>query len=172
MNVTPMSVVYTARTLLGVLLSGAIAAIYSQSYMGNDNVFVTSFLAHFAVLFLTTALTYVAFPKMRRSDLTLGLIAVCGALELVQFAFGQHGSLTVWLVDASGALCFLASTEVEQLRRLARTKSYVSFSDLRLEDRRRSVDRKRLMKRDASDVYDQGAGAHASPFTAQGSMRS
>lgn len=156
MNISPLTVVYAIRALLLSMVTGLISIIYIWCVSPTGDNVMDDRTIHLGVMFLVAVITYAAYPKMRRSDLTAALIALMGCVELIGFSLGRHGALMAWLADSAGALLAFAPTEIEQFRRLARTNGYVSLGELARQNRRRLVARRRPAQLGEADVYGQG----------------
>jgi peptidoglycan/LPS O-acetylase OafA/YrhL len=159
MTINPLMLVYASRTLLTALLVGLTGIIYSWYISPLSNAITDQSVGHLWAMFLATLILYAAYPKRRRSDMTAATIALVGCVELIGFSLGQHRALYAWLSDTAGVMVAFVPTEIEQFRRLARTKGYVSFSELAREDRRRLEFRRRPAQLSDADVYAPGMTA-------------
>ncbi len=156
---TPNHVVTTARA---VLISGALTAavLMLGPWPGLEQVFGLSDKAAHAIAFGgLLAASFLAFPRMRRSDLALAAVMLGASVEVAQlFTADRSASLADLGADALGVGVIYFSSQIEGLRKLARDKGAVSFRDIKASDRR-------SRRRRPAAAPDAVAFAPKAPFT-------
>lgn len=137
MNLMPSNVVTLARATLLGLIPGATALLLAPAHTVASLVPMDSALVHAGLFYGVTAVAFVAFPRLRRSDMAGIAVVMAGLVELVQLATGHGGQMSDWLAGASGVGALYAPTMLEQMRHMARKHAYSTFSDLAANDRRK-----------------------------------
>lgn len=136
---TPNHVVTTSRA---VLIAGALTAavLMLGPWPGLEQVFGLSDKAAHAIAFGgLVAVSFVAFPRMRRNDLALAAVMLGASVEVAQlFTADRSASLADLGADALGVGVVYLSSQIEGLRKLARDKGAMSFREIKASDRRRT----------------------------------
>jgi VanZ family protein len=125
---TPNHVVIAARAVLAV---GAVTAaiLMLGPFQGMEAVIgLTDKSAHAIAFGGLTAVSFAAFPRMRRSDLARAALILGGATEVAQMFGGRSASLADWAADAVGILTVYGSSLIESARKMARDHGDLSFS--------------------------------------------
>ncbi|MBO9708455.1 MAG: VanZ family protein [Caulobacter sp.] len=135
---TPNHVVTTARA---VLIAGALAAavLMLGPYQGLEQVFgLTDKTAHALAFGGLLAVSFVAFPRMRRNDLAVAAVLLGASVEIAQiFDPGRSASFGDLAADTVGVAIVHLCAHIEGLRAMARQNGDVSFKTLASQDRRR-----------------------------------
>ena len=139
---TPNHVVTTARA---VLVAGALTAavLMLGPWPGLEQVFGLSDKAAHALAFGgLVAVSFVAFPRMRRNDLAVAAVMLGASVELAQlFTADRSASFGDLFADAAGVGAVYLCSQIEGLRGLARQRGAIAFSDILAQDRRRGARR-------------------------------
>lgn len=133
---TPNHVVIAARAVL-VLGALTAATLMLGPFQGMESMFgLTDKSAHAIAFGGLTAVSFAAFPRMRRSDLARAALILCGAAEVAQMFGGRSASLADWGCDAVGVLTVYGSSLIESARKMARDHGDLTFSTIAAMDRR------------------------------------
>jgi VanZ family protein len=139
---TPNHVVTTARA---VLVVGALTAatLMLGPWPGLEAVFGLSDKAAHAIAFGSlVAVSFLAFPRMRRNDLAVAAVLLGASVEVAQlFTADRSGSFGDLFADTAGVGVVYLSSQIESLRALARKRGYATFSEIAAQDRRRGARR-------------------------------
>lgn len=114
------------RTLRVMLISSmsAVSVVAFGPFDGLPELFgVSDKILHFGVFYLITTLFFLSFPNMRRTDLTISLLLVGAASEILQAAAGRDCELLDLLADAAGVLAVHAPSYLEVVRRTLREQA-------------------------------------------------
>lgn len=133
---TPNHVVIAARA---VLVLGALTAtiLMLGPFQGAEAAFGLNDKSAHAIAFGgLTAVSFAAFPRMRRWDLARAALILGGAAEVVQMLGDRSASLGDWAADAVGVLTVYGSSLIESARKMARDHGNLSFSTIAAMDRR------------------------------------
>jgi len=133
---TPNHVVAFARAWL---LAGSLtaAALMLGPFKDLETLFgLTDKEAHAIALGGLCALSFVAFPKMRRTDLAISAFLLGAGIEVAQLFGSRSASLSDLAADLMGIVIVYAVSEIELLRALARTQGQTRLADLAATDRR------------------------------------
>lgn len=163
---TPNHVVTTARA---VLVAGALTAamLMLGPWPGLEQVFGLSDKAAHAMAFGgLVAVSFLAFPRMRRNDLAIAAVLLGAAVEVAQlFTSDRSASIGDLLADTVGVGVIYLASHVENLRDLARKHGSASFDEIAAHNRRRRASRRPAQVIPAiSPVTDTAEGEHASSF--------
>lgn len=135
---TPNQVVTTART---VLIVGALTAatLMLGPWPGLEKVFGLSDKAAHALAFGSLlAVSFLAFPRMRRNDLAIAAVLMGASIEVAQlFTSDRSASFGDLAADSLGVGVIFLASHIENLRSLARKQGNLSFSEIAAQDRRR-----------------------------------
>lgn len=133
---TPNHVVIAARAVL--VFGAATAAILMLGpFQGMESAFgLTDKSAHALAFGGLTAVSFAAFPRMRRSDLARAALILGGAAEVAQMFGGRTASLADWAADAVGIVTVYGSSLIESARKMAREHGALPFSAITAMDRR------------------------------------
>lgn len=139
---TPNHVVTTARA---VLVVGALTAavLMLGPWPGLEQVFGLSDKAAHALAFGgLLAVSFLAFPRMRRNDLAVAAILLGASVEVAQlFTADRSASIGDLLADTAGVGVIYLASHIENLRALARQRGGATFADIAAQDRRRGARR-------------------------------
>jgi VanZ family protein len=135
---TPNHVVTTARA---VLVAGALTAatLMLGPWPGLEEVFGLSDKAAHAIAFGgLLAVSFLAFPRMRRNDLAIAAVMLGATVEVAQlFTADRSASFSDLFADTAGVGVVYLCSQIESVRALARKKGEMTFSDIAAQDRRR-----------------------------------
>jgi hypothetical protein len=106
---------------------------------------------HFLFGYGALSLALLSFPRLRRADMLLVAVVQFAMMEAVRLYLGQPDAVALLAVDLAGLGAAFLPTELEYHRRLARTHRFISFGDIRANDRRR-----RASSRDPSKSLSTG----------------
>lgn len=139
---TPNHVVTTARA---VLVGGALTAavLMLGPWPGLEHVFGLSDKTAHAIAFGgLVAVSFLAFPRMRRNDLALAAVMLGASVEVAQlFTTDRSGSIADLMADTAGVGVVYLASHIENLRALARQRGAATFADIAAQDRRRGARR-------------------------------
>ena len=139
---TPNHVVTTARA---VLIVGALTAatLMLGPWPGLERAFGLSDKAAHAIAFGgLVAVSFLAFPRMRRNDLAIAAILLGASVEVAQlFAAGRGGSIGDFVADIAGVGVIYVASHIENVRALARKRGHATFADIAAQDHRRGARR-------------------------------
>jgi VanZ family protein len=139
---TPNHVVTIARAVLvvGVLTA---AALMLGPWPGLEQVLGLSDKAAHAIAFGgLVAVSFLAFPRMRRNDLAVAAVLLGASVEVAQlFTADRSASISDLLADAAGVGVVYLASHIENVRALARQRGAASFADIAAQDRRRGARR-------------------------------
>jgi hypothetical protein len=161
---TPNHVVIAAKA---VLLLGAASAVTLMlgPFQGLEQVFGLSDKAAHALAFGgLTAVAFLAFPKMRRNDLAIAALLLGASAEIAQLFAHRSASFGDLAADAAGIAVVYLASHIEAVRRDARERGAMRFSDI-------SAQRQRRRRRKSSVVMPAGAQV-AESEAARGSFAS
>jgi VanZ family protein len=140
---TPNHVVTTARA---VLVVGALTAavLMLGPWPGLEQVLGLSDKAAHAIAFGgLVAVSFLAFPRMRRNDLALAAVLLGASVEVAQlFTADRSGTISDLLADTAGVGVIYLASHVENLRDLARKQGSMSFDEIAAQNRRRRATRR------------------------------
>lgn len=134
----PAHVVTASRV---ALLAGslAVAVLALGPFNGAERAFgLNDKTAHALAFGGLLAIAFLAFPRMRRADLTVAALILGAAVEVAQIFDHRTASLLDWLADAAGICAVYGASMIENVRKLAREQSDVAFSEIAAMDRRRA----------------------------------
>lgn len=135
---TPNHVVAFARAWL---LAGSLTAagLMLGPFKDLETLFgLTDKEAHALAFSGLCALSFVAFPRMRRTDLAIGAFLLGAGIEVAQLFGARSASLSDLGADLVGIAAVYAVSEIEILRSLARTQGQTRLADLAAKDPRRA----------------------------------
>lgn len=139
---TPHHVVTTARV---VLVAGALTAttLMLGPWPGLEQVFgLSDKAAHVIAFGGLLAVSFLAFPRMRRNDLALAAMMLGASIEVAQlFTADRSASFGDLLADAVGVGVVYLCSQIESVRALARKQEDAILADIAAQDRRREVRR-------------------------------
>lgn len=84
------------------------------------------------------AIAFLAFPRMRRVDLTIAAIVLSGAVEAAQLLGDRGVNVMDWLADVAGLLAVYAVSMTETLRAATRAHGELTFDQIAVLDRRQA----------------------------------
>lgn len=98
-----------------------VATLMLGPFQGAEKLFgLRDKQAHALAFFAFVSVCFVAFPRMRRTDLALAAVALGAASEIAQAVVGRDAGAGDVIADAVGVLMALAPTYIEGLRAAAR----------------------------------------------------
>jgi hypothetical protein len=133
----PVHFVAAARL---ALLAGSltVAVLTLGPFQGAEANFGLSDKAAHAIAFGgLLAVSFLAFPKMRRNDLAVAALVMGAAIEVAQVIAHRDGNIPDWLADAFGILTIYGASMIETVRKMARDQGELSFAQIAALDRRR-----------------------------------
>jgi len=152
MTLMPSNIVTFARAALFVLTPG-VAVLCLAPGQPLQALPISESAAQAALFYGITATAFVAFPRLRRSDMAATALVLAGVIELIQLASGQAASLRDWLSAGIGISALYVPSLVEQMRHMARKHAFSTFSDLAANDRRKRARRKPVVAESAVDRF-------------------
>ena len=139
---TPNHVVTTARI---ALVTGALTAatLMLGPWPGLEQVFGLSDKAAHTIAFGgLVAISFLAFPRMRRNDLALAAVLLGASIEVAQlFTADRSGSFGDLFADCAGVAVVYLCSQIESVRAQARKHGSMSFAEIAARDRRRGARR-------------------------------
>jgi len=139
---TPNHVVTTARA---ALVGGAVTAavLMLGPWPGLEQVFGLSDKAAHAIAFGgLLAVSFLAFPRMRRNDLAIAAVMLGASIEVAQlFTTDRSGSFGDLFADSLGVGVIYVASHIENVRALARQRGGATFGEIAAQDRRRGARR-------------------------------
>lgn len=134
----PSHFVVAARVAL-VLGSVTVAVLTLGPFQGAEQIFGLNDKAAHAIAFGgLLAIAFLAFPRMRRTDLVIAALILGGAVEIAQLFDNRSASVLDWLADAGGILTIYAASMIETVRKMARDQGELTFNEIAAMDRRRT----------------------------------
>lgn len=132
----PAHFVISARICLAMGL-GAVLVLTLGPYQGLEKVFgLNDKAAHILAFGGLTAIAFLAFPRQRRGDIVLALIILGAAIEVIQGGEGRDASFFDWVADAIGVYAIYGAGMIEMVRKQARERGGMTFSQISADDRR------------------------------------
>jgi len=122
------------------LLAGAltVAVLTLGPFQGAESHFgLTDKEAHAIAFGGLLAVSFLAFPRMRRNDLMIAALIMGAAIEVAQTIAGRDGNVADWLADAAGILTVYGASMIETVRKMAREQGDLTFAQIYAMDRRR-----------------------------------
>lgn len=160
---TPNHVVIAAKAVLFIGAASAVTLMLGP-FQGLEEAFGLSDKAAHALAFGgLTAMAFLAFPKMRRNDLAIAAILLGASAEIAQLFAHRSASFTDFAADVAGIAVVYLASHIEAVRRDARERGAMRFSDISAQRQRR--------RRRKSSVVMPAAGPTESE-TAHGSFAS
>lgn len=142
------------------LLTGALAVVVLTlgPFQGAEGHFgLTDKEAHAIAFGGLLAVSFMAFPKMRRNDLTIAALVLGAAIEVAQVIAHRDGNVADWLADSAGILTVYGASMIETVRKMAREQGDLTFAQIAAADRRRG----RRRRATAFEPKDAGAPSFA-----------
>jgi VanZ family protein len=135
--VTTRSIVILARA--GLITAGIaifVAMVGPFEHIENEIV-PWDKAGHFMAFYVIAAVSLIAFPKVRRGDMALGIVAFAILTEVGQWFVGRDFELGDIAANVLGMVAALAPSYFERLRFYARRAPFHSFADINALDPRR-----------------------------------
>jgi len=133
----PTHLVIAARIVL-LVGSLTVTVLTLGPFQGAEQIFGLSDKAAHALAFGgLVAIAFLAFPRMRRADLTVAALVLGAAVEVAQLFDHRSASLLDWLADAAGVLAVYGVSMIETVRRMAREQPDLTLSQIAERDQRR-----------------------------------
>ncbi|AAK24170.1 VanZ family protein [Caulobacter vibrioides] len=134
----PTHFVVAARVTL-VLGGLAVAVLALGPFQGAERIVGLNDKAAHAIAFGgLLAVSFLAFPRMRRNDLAIAALVLGAGVEVAQLFGGRSASLLDWLADAAGVLTIYGASMIETVRKMAREQGDMTFAEIAATDRRRA----------------------------------
>lgn len=169
---TPNHVVTTARA---VLVAGALTAsvLMLGPWPGLEQVFGLSDKAAHAIAFGgLLAVSFLAFPRMRRNDLAIAAVLLGASIEVAQlFTSDRSGSFGDLFADSLGVGVIYVASHIESLRSLARKRGLATFSEIAAQDLRLAARKPAPPIRTTFTVVDVIDADRAPSFASRASRR-
>lgn len=142
MLLKPSHFVVAARITL-VLGAFTVAVLALGPFQGAERLFGLNDKAAHAIAFGgLLAVSFLAFPRMRRNDLAIAALVLGAGVEVAQLFGGRSASVLDWLADAAGVATIYGASMIETVRKLVRDQGDQTFAEIAAADRRRT--RRRL----------------------------
>jgi len=122
------------------LLAGSLAVVVLTlgPFQGAEGHFgLTDKEAHAIAFGGLLAVSFLAFPKMRRNDLMIAALVLGAAIEIAQVIAHRDGNVADWLADAAGIVTIYGASMIETVRKMAREQGDLTFAQIKAMDRRR-----------------------------------
>jgi VanZ family protein len=149
----PVHIVNAARLAL-LLGSLTVAVLTLGPFQGAESHFgLTDKEAHALAFGGLLAVSFLAFPRMRRNDLAIAALVLGAAVEVAQNFTGRDGNIADWMADALGIAVIHGASLLEWVRKLARERGQLSFGQIV------KLDRRRQQRRDVTALEPQLTGA-------------
>lgn len=133
----PVHFVTAARVAL-LVGSLTVAVLTLGPFQGLEQVFGLNDKAAHAIAFGgLLAISFLAFPRMRRNDLAVAALVLGAAVEVAQLFDHRSASVLDWLADAAGVLTVYGASMIETVRKMAREQGDLTFAQIAAMDRRR-----------------------------------
>lgn len=160
----PVHLVAAARF---TLLTGALAVVVLTlgPFQGAEGHFgLTDKEAHAIAFGGLLAVSFLAFPRMRRNDLMIAALVLGAAIEVAQIIAHRDGNVADWLADAAGILTVYGASMIETVRKMAREQGDLTFAQIKAMDRRRG-------RRRRATAFEPATEAGASSFAERAAKR-
>lgn len=137
----PNYFVITARGLL--LIGGlAVAVLALGPFQGAERLIGLGDKSAHAIAFGgLLAVSFLAFPRSRRSDLAIAALVLGAGVEVAQLLGHRSASPLDWLADAAGVATIYGASMIETVRKMARGHGHKTFAEIAASDRRRTARR-------------------------------
>lgn len=133
----PVHFVTAARATL-VVGSLAVAVLTLGPFQGAEAIFGLNDKAAHAIAFGgLLAVSFLAFPRMRRNDLMIAALVLGAGVEVAQVIAHRDGNIPDWLADAAGILTIYGVSMIETVRKMAREQGDLTFDQIAALDRRK-----------------------------------
>jgi VanZ family protein len=156
----PVHLVTTARIAL-LVGSLTVTVLTLGPFQGAEQIFGLSDKAAHALAFGgLMAIAFLAFPRMRRADLTIAALVLGAAVEVAQLFDHRSASVLDWLADAAGILAVYGASMIETVRGMAREHGDLTLAQIAELDQRRRKRRRATTFEPASSTTN-GASSFA-----------
>lgn len=133
----PVHFVTAARIAL-LVGSLTVAVLTLGPFQGAERIFGLNDKAAHAIAFGgLLAISFLAFPRMRRNDLAIAALVMGAAIEVAQVIAHRDGNIPDWLADSAGILTIYGASMIETVRKMAREQGELTFAQIAAMDRRR-----------------------------------
>ncbi|MDG2530621.1 VanZ family protein [Caulobacter endophyticus] len=134
---TPNHVVTAAKAVLFLGAATAMTLMLGP-FQGLEEAFGLNDKAAHALAFGgLTSVAFLAFPKMRRNDLAIAAILLGASAEIAQLFAHRSASFTDFAADVAGIAVVYLASHIESVRRDARERGAMRFSDISAQRQRR-----------------------------------
>jgi VanZ family protein len=96
-------------------------------------------VVHVGCFYGYSLLVLASYPQRRKSDLTIGLIALGAASEIAQGFVGRDCSFSDFVADGVGVCCAAAPVWIARFRRLAQSRPDATLAELQASARRNRI---------------------------------
>ena len=117
------------------------------------------------------AVSFLAFPRMRRNDLALAALVLGAATEVAQIIAHRDGNFPDWLADAFGIVVVHGASMIESVRKMARDQGDLTFAQIAAMDRRRIRRRPVVAFEPGADERSQAQAGVALSFAKRAARR-
>lgn len=132
----PVHFVTAARVALAVG-SLTVAVLALGPFQGAERYFGLNDKAAHALAFGgLLAVSFLAFPRMRRNDLAIAALVLGAGVEVAQLFGHRSASVLDWLADAAGVAVVYGAGMIETVRKMAREQGDLTFAEIAALDRR------------------------------------
>ncbi|WP_184718262.1 VanZ family protein [Caulobacter sp.] len=132
----PVHFVTAARVALAVG-SLTVAVLALGPFQGAERYFGLDDKAAHALAFGgLLAVSFLAFPRMRRNDLAIAALVLGAGVEMAQLFGHRSASVLDWLADAAGVAVVYGAGMIETVRKMAREQGDLTFAEIAALDRR------------------------------------
>ncbi len=130
---------FVAAARLALLVGSLTVAVLTLGpFQGAESHFgLTDKEAHAIAFGGLLAVSFLAFPRMRRNDLVIAALVMGAAVEVAQTFSGRDGDILDWLADAFGIGVIYGAGMIETVRKMAREQGHLTFGQIIKLDRRR-----------------------------------
>lgn len=145
---------FVAAARLALLVGSLTVAVLTLGpFQGAERMFGLNDKAAHAIAFGgLLAISFLAFPRMRRNDLAIAALVLGAAVEVAQLLDHRSASVLDWLADAAGVATIYAASMIETVRKMAREQGDLTLAQIAAMDRRRARRRQAAAFEPASDV--------------------
>lgn len=134
----PTHFVVAARVTL-VLGGLAVAVLALGPFQGAERIVGLNDKAAHAIAFGgLLAVSFLAFPRMRRNDLAIAALVLGAGVEVAQLFGGRSASLLDWMADAAGVVTIYGASMIETVRKLVREQGDKTVAEIAALDRRQA----------------------------------
>ncbi|MBI1682518.1 VanZ family protein [Caulobacter hibisci] len=142
---TPNHVVTIAKTVLFLGAATAVTLMLGPFQHLEEVIGLSDKTAHAIAFGALTSLSFLSFPRMRRTDLAIAAVMLGASIEIAQLFTHRSASFGDLAADAIGVGVVFLASHIEAVRRDARERGKMTFAEMAAQDQRR-----RRRRRDAA----------------------